>query len=510
MKILRHRRLASGQTPDHDPSHDDGTATVARDLRDLAATLDPEAAFVRDLERRLRAQAAARPRTGAVPAADTANSATGRRGIARTRSLALRCAALVALALLVLGGGLWASPGARASAGRLACLLPGLGIGGCAPTTLVAARPVALARDGVTLTVTRLVADEGGTRVRVEIVGLPMPPAADLVGGVRLTLTDDAGRTLARARGSFGQGIIPLAAPPVALPTTFDYEVEATFAALDPNTRAVDIAVAGAAPLGTWAVRVPLVPVGEAALAPAREGAAGVTLHGITVRAARVAADPLGLGVQLTARADPAVGVVRGVRPDGARGGLVLRDDQGRQYPERQPGLDGHPADASGTLTDGALFPPPAADARAATLTVPFVIVQEAGGAATLAVPVAGHRAGDRLPVVGDVAIGPYHLRVTDVTLAQDNKGNWRLWFTLDLGDWSPDGRKLVGPGFASVDGGAPVGCGATMQGDVSQEIRRCVELPDGADHDVAVTFRQPVVAVRGPWDLDVPLPEKP
>lgn len=510
MKILRHRRLASGQTPDHDPARDDGTATVARDLRDLAATLDPEAAFVRDLEGHLRAQAGARPRPGAKQAAGTAKSAVGPRGIARTKVVALRCAALAALALLVLGGGLWASPGARASAGRLACLLPGLGIGGCAPTTLVAARPLALARDGVTLTVTRLIADEGGTRVRVEIVGLPMPPAADLVGGVRLTLTDDAGRTLARTRGSFGQGIIPLAAPPVALPTTFDYGLEATFAALDPNTRAVDIAVAGAAPLGTWAVRVPLVPVGEAALAPVREGSAGVTLHGITVRAASVAADPLGLGVQLTARADPALGVVRGLRPDAARGGLVLRDDHGRQYPERQPDLDGHPADADGVLTAGALFPPPAADARVATLTVPFVIVQEATGTATVRVPVAGYRAGDRLPVADDVAIGPYHLRVTDVTLAQDNKGHWRLWFTLDPGDWSPDGRKLVGPGFAAVDGGAPVGCGATMQGDVSQEIRRCVELPDGADHDVTVTFRQPVVAVRGPWDLDVPLPGKP
>jgi len=124
MKILRHRRPAAEPSLDHDPSHDAATAPVARDLRDLAATLDPEAAFIRDLEGRLRVQADARPRTGAVPAAGTAKPAAGRRGIARTQSLALRCAALAALALLVLGGGLWASPGARASAGRLACLLP--------------------------------------------------------------------------------------------------------------------------------------------------------------------------------------------------------------------------------------------------------------------------------------------------------------------------------------------------------------------------------------------------
>ena len=499
MKILRHRRPAAETSPAHDSSDEAGTAPVARDLRDLAATLDPEAAFVRELEGGLRARAEARPRP-----------APGRRLRARTKGVALRCAALAALALLVLGGGLWASPGARASAGRLACLLPGLGIGGCAPSTLVAARPVALARDGATLTVTRLVADEGGTRVRVEIRGLPAPPPADLVGAVRLTLADDAGRAPARARGAFGGGILPLAAPAVAPPTTFDYYLEATFAALDPGVRAVEVAVDGPLPIGTWRVRVPVVPAGEAALAPAREGPAGVTLHGITVRAASIAADPAGLGVQLNARADPAVGTVRGVRPDASRGALTLRDDHGRQDPERQPDLGQLPPDADGTLTAGALFPPPAADARAATLVVPFVVVQEAGGSATLAIPVAGHRAGERLPFAGDVAIGPYIMRVTDVTLAQDNKSNWRLWFTMAPGDWSSDGRKLVGPGFAAVDGGAPTGCGTTMSGDVAQEIRRCVELPAGIEHDVMITFSQPVVAVRGPWELDVPLPGKP
>jgi hypothetical protein len=510
MMILRRWWGASAPTPDDDAPRDAATAPVARDLRDLAATLDPAAAFVRDLEGRLRAQADARPRPGDERPSRAAQALSGPRGRARTRAVALRCAVLAALALLVLGGGLWASPGARASAGRLACLLPGLGIGGCAPTTIVAAHPVAVARDGVTLTVTRLVSDEGGTRVRVEISGLPMPPSADLVGGVRLGLTDDAGRAPTRARGSFGQGIVSLGAPPVALTTTFDYALEATFAALEPGTRAVDIAVDGGAPIGTWRVRVPVVPADEAALAPAREGAVGVTLHGITVRAASVAVDPLGLGVQLTARADPAVGVVRGVRPDASRGALVLQDDRGRQSPERQPDLGQRPPDASGVLTAGALFPPLAADAHAATLIVPLVLVQETGGAATLAIPVAGHRAGDRLPVDGVVLIGPYPMRVTDVTLAQDNKGNWRLWFTLDLGDWSPAGRKLVGPGVASVDGGAPVGCGATLGGDVAQETRRCVELPGGPDRDVTVTFSQPVVAVRGPWALEVPLPGKP
>jgi len=422
----------------------------------------------------------------------------------------LRCAALAALALLALGGGLWASPGARASAGRLACLLPGLGIGGCAPETLVAPRPVALARDGTTLTVTRLIADEGGTRVRVEIRGLPMPLPAELVGAVRLTLTDDAGRAPARARGAFGGGILPLAPPPVAPLTTFDYYLEATFAALDPGVRAVEVAVDGPLPIGAWRVRVPVVPAGEAALAPAREGPPGVTLHGITVRAASVAADPAGLGVRLTARADPTVGTVRAVRPDASRAALTLRDDRGRQEPERQPDPGQPPPDADGTLNDGALFPPPAADARAATLVVPFVVVQEAGGAATLAIPVAGHRAGERLPFAGDVALGPYPLRVTDVTLAQDNTGNWRLWFTMAPSDWSSDGRKLVGPGFAAVDGGAPTGCGATLSGDVSQEVRRCVALPGGVDRDVTVTFSRPVVAVRGPWELAVPLPGKP
>lgn len=509
MNILRHWRRVWAETPDA-AAYDVATAPVVRDLGELATELGPDPAFVRDLEAQLRVTATARRASGdgRIWMANTA--VTDRRPPARPRAVPRQLAAVAAFALLLLGGGLWSSPGARAGAGRLACLIPGLGIQGCTPTALVAARPVAATRDGATLTVTRLLADERGTRVRVELVGLPVPPSDDLVGGVRLTLRDDAGRALAPARGSSGQGIMPNPGAFAASPPTFDYQLEATFAALDPDTRVVDVRVEGAAPIGTWVIHVPVLPVGAAALAPAREGSAGVTLHGITVRAASVAADPLGLGVQLTARADPTLGVVRGVRPDGSRGALVLQDDRGRQYPERSPDFDGHPADADGTLTDGALFPPLAGDARTATLTVPVVVVQEAGGAATLAIPVAGHRAGDRLPVDGVVMIGPYPMRVTDVTLAQDNKGNWRLWFTMDLGDWSPDGRKLVGPGFAAVDGGAPTGCGATMHGDVSQEVRRCVALPGGADRDVTVTFRQPIVAIRGPWELAIPLPGAP
>lgn len=417
----------------------------------------------------------------------------------------LSAAAIVTL--LVLGGGLWASPGARAGAARLACLIPGLGIRDCAAPGLVASGPVATTRGAMTLTVTHLLSTGGQTTVRLEITGLTFEGEPPGMNAVRVSARDERGKAYARA-DTLGAGAIRSGGAVGSLDGTgMRFVREETLAPLDSDVRAVELLVDGPVPIGSWRVRVPLLPVGEAPLRAATPGAGGVAREGITLRVAAVAAGGDGLAVQLTAQLDPTVGAVREIGgPRGLRR-LVLRDDRGREYAERPQTTAQAPADAPGVTAADTLFALPPLDAGAASLTVPFVTVEEAGGAATLRVPLAGYRTGDRIPLAAEIAIGQYRFRVVEATLAEDNKGEPRLWLTLDLGDWA-GGRKLVSPGRVAVgdDEGAWRGASA-CGGDVGQCARLAVALPRRAGDEVTITFRNPIVAIQGPWELDVPLP---
>lgn len=421
-----------------------------------------------------------------------------------TRSLGLRLASVASVIILIAATTLWVSPGARASVAQLACLVPGLGIRDCAAASLVAAEPVSITRDGATFTVLALLSSGGQTIVRVEVTGLPAPPtdAPSPVGQLTLTLRDTDGQSYQRVRYG-GQGIIPRAAPD----GTLGVSAESVFAALNPDTRAVEVELTAPTAVGDWRVRVPVAPVADAALPTAQEGGAGVTLHGVTVRVTSVAADRRGLAVQLLAQAASADRLVRGDL-GGMRYGrrLTLRDDQGRSWVELPPAHRLELA-LSGSVTDEALFAPLPAGVTGATLTIPFVTVEEVGEAAALRVPLAGRQVGDQFAASDDFILGGFRVRVTNITLAEDNKGNRRLWFDLTGGEWA-DGRKFVAPGGVGLDG-VDRGCGASYRGDVSQITRLCVSLPPGYGDEVTVTLRNPIVAISGPWEIAVPIPAK-
>lgn len=474
---------------------------AGRLLRAAAATPTPRPTFARDLEGRLR-------RGVATPdVAPRGGGGAWLRGRAPFRAVG---AALVAL--LLLGGGVWSSPSARAQFGRVAWLVPGLGLRAADTPGLTMTAPVAVARDGLTLTVLALRSAEGRTQVRLQIAGVPFtrPGEASPVGALRLTLRDAAGRDYPTSGGGpTGQGIVPQGpATPGAPRATLTLGVEQPFAPLDPATRAVEVRVDGPPPVGTWIVRVPVAPDAAGTLAVASPGGAVVTIGGVTLRVAGVAADGQGLAVQIAAQPGAGAVAVRALgEVDHAGRRLVLRDERGGALVESPPTFSPPSPGADGTLTDDVLFPTLPAGGTAATLTVPAVTVAEAGETAPLRIPLAGARPGAVIPLDATLAVGPYPVRVTGAEVVERG-GARTLLVHLTLGG-GPPGRRLLGFAGATLDGRAtdPNEGRYARPGASTQVEAIGVPLPAGAGDTVTLTLRDPLVAVDGPWSLPVPLP---
>jgi len=490
----------------HDPAAippPDGDTALSMTIREIAAIERRGTGHDPALRARVWAHALSAAQTNPRPQRRLLD--TG--GRLRLRLPLFRLASAAAIVLLILGTALWLSPGARARAGQLACLVPGLGIRDCNAANLVAAAPVSVTRGGATATVLALLSADGQTIVRLEVTGLPIPAPTDPspAGPLTLSLHDNGGKSYPGVRGYTQGGIIPSEDR-----TALGVSAERAFAALDPDVRLVEVTLNGPPTVGDWQIQVPVVPVQEAALPTAQGGGAGATLHDITVRVMSVAADQRGLGVQLLAQTDRADWRVRGnLGGDTYTRRLTLHDDQGHVWTERQPSGNRQQQGEGSGVTDQALFPPLPGGIARATLTVPFVKVEQTGAQSTLRVPLAGRQIGEQFPATGDIELGGFHIRVKNITLAEDNKGNRRLWLDLDGGDWA-EGQKLIEPGQVSTDNGDPAWCGASYQGDVSQIFRLCVSLPRDYANGVTITFQNPVVAIRGPWDVEVPIPQKP
>ena len=487
---------AATQAPKLDPE-------LSTTIREIVAVEYQGIAHDPKLRKRVWARALSAARTNIAPRPRRGAFAKWR----TWRVPLIRLASMAALILLILGITLWLSPSARARAGQLACLVPGLGIRDCNAANLVAAAPVSLTRDGATFTVLALLSSEGQTIVRIEVTGLPVPAPTDPspAGPLTLSLYDDGGKSYPGVRGYMQGGIFPSANS-----TALDVSAERAFAALDPDVRLVEVTLNGPPTVGNWQIQVPVVPVQETALPVAQGGGAGATLRDITVRVTSVAADQYGLGVQMLAQTDRADWRVRGDLGGNAYNRrLTLHGEQGRVWTELPPSVNRQQQEGSGGVTDQALFPPLPAGVIKATLTVPFVKVEQLGPQATLRIPLAGRQIGEQFPAPGDIKLGGFHIRVTNITLAEDNKGNPRLWLDLDGGDWSEE-QKLIEFGAVSTDNGVAAWCGASSRGDVSQIFQLCVSLPRDYANGVTLTFQNPIVAIRGPWEVEVPIPQKP
>lgn len=467
---------------------DIATVRLVHDLRALAGRIQPRAAFVEELEGRLLS---GRPALKTLSGAGRASS-PGRRPVLPRRRLLVASAAVVGT--LALAGAVWRSPTAQAQAAYLASYIPGLGIRTSGPGGLVARQPVSVRQGGATMTVENLLSDGTKTTVQVAVTGLSAPPAAMAGAQPRLTLRDVHGRIYVSngwIMQTMGSG----------RPATF--QTETTFPALDPALRSVDVLLQGPAPLGNWQLTVPLVPLPRAGLPAAGPGSAGVTLHGLTVAVASVVADRTQTVVQLTGQAAPPVRFVRGIGGMTGTRRLVLQDDRGRTYTEVQSRERDTPYDDHGRYVSDAAFPPLPPDLRTARLDIPFVTVSETGEA-TLQVPIAGKRVGERIPLDATLALGADALQVTDAELV-DQRGERRLLVHLVAGDWH-DGRKLVGPEQVAVDGqGVAFQYGGA--GDVNQMTQLSVAVPADGSDPLTITLKSPAVAIAGPWQLSVPVP---
>ncbi|HEV8637764.1 MAG TPA: hypothetical protein VG370_26385 [Chloroflexota bacterium] len=464
---------------------DPATARAARDLHALAAASGPRPGFLDALERRLLDTPVAPP----VPL-------RRHRNVRRLLLAPLAAALVLAVGLAAAS---WASPVVWARVERLACFVPGLGIRACDAPGLIARQPTSVGRGATTLTVTHLLSGGGETSVKLEITGLPASPG-DAARGTRVRLRDPAGREYAAWRGMQSGGAYR---PSESTgPTTF--HADWTFEPLDRTVRAVDVLLEAPEPVGSWQVRVPLVPTADTGLTAAGEGGPPVTIGGVTLRVSSVAADAERTALEVVGSAAPPARFVRGIGGIRFQRRVVLRDDRGREQAEvRSQGRTW--SDVGGVYTDDMLFPPLPADARAAELVVPFVVVEEETANAELVVPIAGRAVGERIPLDGEVPLGPYRLRATAaVLLDQQNE----RWVAIDVAPSAPvGGRRLLAPAGLFAGGDGRMNRSTNDEGLVTR-----VAAPLGHDPgpEVRLVMRGATVAVDGPWRLPVRLPARP
>jgi len=253
--------------------------------------------------------------------------------------------------------------------------------------------------------------------------------------------------------------------------------------------------------VGEWVVPIDLV-LFDTGLA-ATKLTSSVSRHVITITLRNVSFGAEVTALNLEVVAEPPVRFVRGLGAlHGMRRGpsrLVLRDDQGRLYQETDA-VQGRPRDPMGRV-DVATFPPIPQDARALELEVPYVIAEEAVGAADIELPVTEPR-----PLVfGDFPIRVLRSgRVLPPPKAATRAGWDGISLELELGDWHGD-RRLLMPGRVLVDDrDYGYRFGPMTPGD-DQPVKS-LEIPL-SDPTTArrVSFRYPTVQVRGPWVLRFP-----
>jgi hypothetical protein len=268
-------------------------------------------------------------------------------------------------------------------------------------------------------------------------------------------------------------------------------------------TGPVDISI-GITGVGEFHLDARLTPFGPDTATPRRDVNASVTHDGIAVSVGGVGA----------AREETAIEIEAAV-PDGeccaGIGGyaghrlgptaLSLRDESGRVYLERWQESDGRYDHK--TL---ALFQPVHPDARELELSVPYVYVEEQVTTNAVDLPVT-------TPV--EMRLGRYGIRVL---ATMDVPGNPRarslrfrdpaLGVDVDLGGWHGD-RRLLWTGPALIDGDFCNLGFRTQPGMDSRQpepANRIEIFGDRALTGRTLAFRRPLVQVRGPWEIRIPL----
>ena len=359
---------------------------------------------------------------------------------------------------------------------------------GFRPSGMRLGSPVRVAVDRRTLTLTDLIATPDGTELRYELGGL----------------VDDEGFTARQDRISIASG----GAPQLLERGSFSFTGGITFAAKSPLRRRiastsviplrpgpVDVAITIDG-LGEFALAADLRPFGPETDGRRIDANTSVTHEGISVAIGRVGVAPDETAVEISVAVGDGECCVGIGGYQGCRSGptaLVLRDQNGRAYPERVQSL---PNDGSTTL---AIFEPLRPGAREVELEVAYIFVEQSAVMSDVALPITD---------VVDRKLGAYDIRVLGTTPIPGEPSarsfGYRqpaLGVDLDLGGWRGDRRVLL-PGRVVLDGN-PCELGyrlGSLNSTKPEPVAR-IEIT-GPRINVARTlgFTRPCIQVRGPW----------
>jgi hypothetical protein len=363
---------------------------------------------------------------------------------------------------------------------------------------------VVVERDGRTLTA-GITSDRDGADIRMTVAGVAetLDFRQSRPANAPVRITDDRGRALeerpARYHGTSNFYRL------MEGPTLFQRIV--SLDRLEPDVRAIEVVMEGEA--GEWRVTIPVEP--RAASGPRGVPTDAIDIrHGVAIAAPLVARTQELTAIELTAyfveasedakqeRAIEGLSSIHYGRGLGAEL-LILRDSTGVHHLEHP-----HPVQdrtGRGRRREVSLFEAMPPEAVSASLEIPYVAVRESSE--TVVVPVPGETdvtlAGCRSRVVTSRVS-----RSSDSTDAHPspieglNGPCVRIVFTPE----DPDAeRQLVYSGvMESNDRGMTMSVGRTGP--------PVIEVPDPTGDGPHVTLRGPVIRVRGPWKLEVPLPQ--
>ena len=270
---------------------------------------------------------------------------------------------------------------------------------------------------------------------------------------------------------------------------------EVVFDRLSPDTRRVTLEIRGN--LGEWDIPLSLVPLAETGIAAKMPEAAEETRDGITVRVRGVVATEVETVLDVEAVAGPPARSILaiGAWPTRyqARHLLALIDGHGHRLDEITPAQRPHNwRQGNRTVVT---FPPLPSDSTDFTLLVPAVQVAESEGSVDVTLPIYAPtemRFGRSLmtirwaDVVEDMRSAP----------GQETTRGVEVQFRPTSSD---EPRRVLRPGRVLVDGAATSSFGfdyADSQGPVMK-----VRLP-AAGMAKTLTLLDPVVEVRGPWEI--------
>lgn len=406
-------------------------------------------------------------------------------------------AALAVLILVVMAVG---PQNALAAVQKLIGYIPGIGFVENSQQTLrVLAGPLQVERQGVTLTVEKVLASSESTQVRVRVDGLPWDKSLFERGwgeSNQAKLHEEKpgsagtdGRTLIAGSSISGAG---------------DYVwSEYTFPALSPGVDQVTLLLkrlpglaSGAAP-ENWSIEIPLSEVrsGEELVAATEEPRASQQVNGVRLVLESLAASPDQTALKLRLEADDPL-----LRPDGLWWQeLVLRDDQGQQIPlTHEETLRGN--------QDGSqvLLAPPLDPQRRYSLRLEqynfeynFPTFSKAPG---VSLPVPDSVQVDQSWAVDEnLDAGGYHLHITQASLQAREVGGLAFKMSIDpqpgligVGLTCQDSKICLSSGFEVARLGQPL------------ETEVYLEQPPGRVIDLRV--RTLLETIQGPWELNFQL----